>query len=397
MKIIQIGNFPLYQEYVKGGIESSVFGLAREYTNEGHEVIVFDTPRTSVDQDQKEIIHREDREDFVVYRFSAKTSNNKDIMARIPDILKMVLAEEPDICHLHTTGYYSMRMYSVLRRKRIPVVVSAHGLINMESYSEIRRSDFLRTFMLYIMRSVAEFLFITKLRYLIVDTPYVKNAIQRYARQLKIWHKPQCVVIPQGVARPFYEIEADPQPYTMLAVGAIIKRKGYMQLVDVVALLKKMFPEIKLTIVGTVKEIPYYKELKDKIHAKKLDANINIVIDAPFDDLLELYRTSQLFLLGSMEESQGIVLCEAMAVGLPIVATDVGGVRNVVTDGVNGYLSNYGDIHSMVNHILSLLQLEDVRQAMSHKNKEDAEQYRWKSIADKVMEEYEEVLSKMKR
>ena len=97
---------------------------------------------------------------------------------------------------------------------------------------------------------------------------------------------------------------------------------------------------------------------------------------------------ADIFVLHSEEESQGIVFAEAMAVGLPIVATNVGGVPDVVKKGRNGLLSNYSDVDAFANDIVLLLQNETLKAQMSLHNKADASNYNWSVITNRILKIY---------
>jgi L-malate glycosyltransferase len=82
-------------------------------------------------------------------------------------------------------------------------------------------------------------------------------------------------------------------------------------------------------------------------------------------DLVEILQQSDLFLLPSQTESFGLAALEAMACGVPVVASDVGGVAEVVADGQTGFLAAVGDVTSMVGHAHLLLTDESLRRRMS--------------------------------
>lgn len=105
------------------------------------------------------------------------------------------------------------------------------------------------------------------------------------------------------------------------------------------------------------------------------------------------FKRSNVFVLHSEEESQGIVFCEAMACGKPIVATNVGGVPYVVKNGENGYLSNYTDIRQFSENIITIIHNDSLRNKFSVNNRETAKQYSWNIITDKIIEIYNKLLN----
>ena len=82
-------------------------------------------------------------------------------------------------------------------------------------------------------------------------------------------------------------------------------------------------------------------------------------------DLIALLQQSDVFLLPSQTESFGLAALEAMACGIPVVASDVGGVSEVVADGETGFLAAAGDIASMAGHARRLLTDEELRRRMA--------------------------------
>ena len=101
-----------------------------------------------------------------------------------------------------------------------------------------------------------------------------------------------------------------------------------------------------------------------------------------------MYGKSHVFVLHSQEESQGIVFAEAMATGLPVVATRVGGVPDVVEDGKSGLLVDFSDVDSFAGAILELLRDNQYWENMSIRARELSRQYDWGLIANKIELEY---------
>ena len=103
------------------------------------------------------------------------------------------------------------------------------------------------------------------------------------------------------------------------------------------------------------------------------------------------YTDAKLFVLHSREESQGIVFAEAMAIGLPVVATRGGGIPYVVADQKSGLLCPYGDVEAMTDMVAQLL-VDNARwQQYSNSARDIAKGFNWMNIAERIVLLYNEL------
>ncbi len=388
MKIIQVGSYPQNLKCIKGGIESSIFGLSNELKKQ-NEVFVFDLPRKDVTSD---IV--EENDGIVVYRFYSKGTNIMSVL-RCISILKNIKSLRPDICHLHSSNFISLILYILCKFNRIPVLVTIHGLAHIEKRNELNKNFSLRNLFKYVFQSWCEFLLLTFTNQIIVDTKYVAKQINKYRLQKKIFRAPKCIVIPQGVDSSFFSNNPQVvcQKGMILSVGGINARKGHIKLIQSVSIVQKYYPEIKLIIAGTLTDQNYYNQLKSEIKNNDLTKNVSLVVNASSECLYELYSKADLFVLHSQEESQGIVLCEALAMGIPIVATNVGGIPYVIKDKKNGLLSDYNDLNKFAENILYLIGNRDINNLMRSENINSGTKYSWHIITSDIIKVYRKLLN----
>lgn len=382
MKIIQIGPYPLSESMSRGGVEASVYGLSQELAKT-EEVFVMDLPRMDITDCCEEINGHK------IYRFKNPGKHVVDSVKRIPDIIKTIQKIGCDVCHIHGTSVFSWKMYRELERIGMPVVVTVHGLVGVEKQNALRRDFKMKTLYQYLTQSYAERRLIKNAPYLIVDTQYVAEELKKYDGSN---HK--MTVIPQGIDDIFYILSCSETSTEILSVGAFSARKGHKLLIKAFEELLKRGVEAHLTICGTIAEQCYYKELQDYLKNSPFGEQICLKCDLSKEKLYKMYQKAHLFALHSQEESQGIALVEAMAVGLPVVSTKVGGIPDVIEDQETGLLSEYGDVIAFSNSLEALISNKELWTTISDRCRQKSTQYAWSHIAEKVEEVYQKVRDK---
>jgi glycosyltransferase involved in cell wall biosynthesis len=132
------------------------------------------------------------------------------------------------------------------------------------------------------------------------------------------------------------------------AVGRFSEEKGHRYLLEAMSELTRRLPGARLVLVG-------YGALEGDLKSRAAGLGIDgRVTFAGERDSAELLGAFDLFVQPSLYESQGLAILEAMAAGVPVVASDVGGVRDVVRDGVTGLLVPPADPRALATSILRL-------------------------------------------
>lgn len=376
MRIVQIGPFPIDRLLIRGGVEASVYGLATEQAKTSS-VYVIDIPRL----ESKDSIENSDG--LTVYRFHNPGTHQKDSIRRIKDIAEIVHGIKPDICHVHGTGVFSYALIKELKAS-VPLMLTVHGLLGIEKKKALKEHFSFKLIYQFITQNRCERKLLSAQKTIIVDTEYVAETIKKY----HLSRTPRMVVIPQGINDDFYSLECSPTSRTVLSVGSISKRKGHHLLIQAFSLAAEELKDIRLVICGVMADRSYYQSLQSLSGSTHCGDRIVIKSDLQKKDILDYYRNAHVFALHTQEESQGIVFAEAMAAGLPIVSTRVGGVPFVVMDGESGYLTDYGDVEGFAHALIKVFSMRDGWSAMSEKCKQLSRKYSWAMIAEKIESEY---------
>jgi phosphatidyl-myo-inositol alpha-mannosyltransferase len=203
-------------------------------------------------------------------------------------------------------------------------------------------------------------------------------------------------VVPNGVAPEFF---AHPEPLegwkaegpTILFVGRLEPRKGLAYLVRAFLRLKPAFPRLRLLVVGRDDRGQQGKAMA--MVPPRLRTDLVFVGPVPRDDLPSYYASADVFCAPSLGgESFGIVLAEALAVGLPVVCSDIGGYRDVVRDGVDGLLVPPRDPRALAEALAGLLDNPARLAAMGQAAAVAARRYAWEVVAGEVAEVYRAAL-----
>jgi len=150
---------------------------------------------------------------------------------------------------------------------------------------------------------------------------------------------------------------------TVLTVAAIEPRKGLDVLLVAISLLPNKF---KTVIKGSVRDSVYMEKLRVMLKMLKIEDRVNIVTEmVDYDALVSYYDSATLFVFPTREDCLGVVVLEALHSGLPVIATSVGGIPDMVEDGVNGLLVKANDPHELANAISLLLSDKILRRRLA--------------------------------
>jgi glycosyltransferase involved in cell wall biosynthesis len=157
----------------------------------------------------------------------------------------------------------------------------------------------------------------------------------------------------------------DPEAFVVGTVGNLNPQKGHPYFVQAAARLRQVHPNVRFVILGSIHDThPTARDdLLDQGRELGLEPGKDLIIEAPGDEVAELAAAFDVFWLSSVPRSEGVstVVIEAMALGQPVVSTDVGGLRDVVHHGRTGYLVPAQDPEAMVAATIPLLEDPELR------------------------------------
>lgn len=175
----------------------------------------------------------------------------------------------------------------------------------------------------------------------------------------------------------------------VLFVGRLHPVKGVKYLIQAMDVIRRRNAGARLMLVGDGEE---GESLEGLVKELNLEKQITFVGKVPNESIPQYMAASDVLVLPSLSEGFSIVLLEAMASGLSIVATKVGGVPEVIKDGENGFLVESESSKKIAEKVLLLLNNDRLKRQISRNNKEKAKKYSWKKIVEKLEKIYFRVL-----
>ncbi len=175
---------------------------------------------------------------------------------------------------------------------------------------------------------------------------------------------------------------------TVVCVAKFRPEKGHRVLVAAFDLVRQQLPAARLRLVGDGELEP---ELRAEVAARGLGDSVEFTGAVP--QVWPVLATAHVFVLPSLSEAFGIAAAEAMAAGLPVVASDVGGLPELVTPGVTGELFPPGDHEVLARHLIRLLTSSDLRERMGAAAREAARAHSMEQSVSRYVALYDEMLS----
>lgn len=362
-----------YKPYLSG-VTNSAEILVNELRALGHRVYVL-APRypNHVDTDPD------------IFRFPSFAGGYPKFRLAIPIVREIPAV---DIIHSHSPFQAGLAARFVARRRGIPLVYSFHTLFTR--YVHYAR---------FVPRALAKMGIVAYIQSFCRGADRIIAPSDMAKRVLRAWKiKTPVEVIPSGVELHRYpadfeemrknlrhKYDISPKEKVLLYAGRVSKEKNIPFLLK--AFEKLTADGIRLVLVGGG---PLFEKLKIQGSKSK---NIVLTGEVSYPEILGYYLIGDIFVFSSLTETQGLVLAEAKAAGLPIVALFAGGLANTVRSGIDGYLVRR-NLDVFVEHVKRLLEDDSLRLKMSQAAGEDArERFSSVVVAKKIETVYNSLIS----
>jgi L-malate glycosyltransferase len=184
--------------------------------------------------------------------------------------------------------------------------------------------------------------------------------------------------------------KTDPNHFNIICVSRVTPRKGIRFLVQAFKILEARYAHIRMIIAGDGNE---KKSLEQLVRGLGLEDKIVFLGAVPHEKVVEYYQKSNVFVLPSLNEGMSNTMLEALACGLPMVATDTGGTKELITDRKNGLIVKMQDPDDLAEKIEQIILDRELEKQMGIESRILAEQLSWGKVAGEYLDLYEKTIN----
>lgn len=230
-------------------------------------------------------------------------------------------------------------------------------------------------------KGLLRWLLLRRTTHLVVQTVRIKDF---YSAKLQS----RTTIIPNPVTDKVFSLTPTLKQKRIIAVGRLAYQKNYPMMFRAFAKVHHDFPDWQLVVYGNG---PQKEEIRGVI--ERLGMEGHIILAGKSDHVVEEMNKSSLFVMSSDYEGMSNALLEAVCVGLPVISTDVSGAKDLITEGVNGYIVPVGNERALTLALSSMLSSPEKMDEMGRQSKALAPRFR----EEQIVGQWEELIKKVVR
>jgi len=367
-----------YRPFV-GGVPISIDIFAKKFREMGHQVTIFAPKYKELTEDEENVVR------IPSLKVLKHGNNYLPIPVSILSSLKRKFFDlDIDVIHCHHPFFLGRAGQKLGNKYGIPVVYTYHT--RYKEYCHYLPLGVDKVCGVALDKIVGDFCNKSNLIFTPTQgmTDYLKN----------IGVKSDIKVMPTGMDLSNYD-EVEVGDYAsnkgiddnelLLFVSRLATEKNIDFLINSLDSVLKTDSKRKLLIVG---DGPEKENLKEMTRNLGIDKQVEFLGRKERKELIKLYKIADVFVFSSLSETQGMVITEALAGKTPVVALEGTGVKDIITDGEDGYLLQPGDSQGFAHRVDKLLTDKDLYQKMSKKALEKSNQYSIDKLAKDVLGHY---------
>ena len=323
--------------FTMGGAQAFLYNLVKNLDNDIFDIYIIGIKNIGP--------FKEKFKNLSVNTYTLNVTNIYDLHSflRLFRLLKII---NPDI--LHTNLFYSHimgRLVSIFFDFK--VIGTIHNTLHYNLFMKLllKITDFLNDYNIAICKKVKEVLLEKKIsKPNKIKVIYNSVVYDRYQNELDLTE----------IDKYKNDLALKNNDKVLISIGRLEKPKGYLNLIKSIKILDNKYDNYKLLIIGKGN---LYQAIKKEISKNNLEQKIKLLSER--EDIEKLLKISDIYIMSSLWEGLPISLLEAMASGLPVITTDVGGINEVIDNNRNGLLVEPGNIEKLAYEIENILQSDN--------------------------------------
>ena len=386
---MHIANFTNTYLPVISGVVRSIRSFRDELTQQGHNVFIFA-------QEHADYI---DKDPFIFRYPSLPLPTGVDIPAAIPIspfIDRLLPAVKLDVIHTHHPFLLGQTAASKAHELNLPLVFTFHTQYREYTHYIPFSAETVQNFL---KNAVDHWLqdFMRRCQHIIIPSESMRDTlVNEYGL------KNNFTVIPTGIDLDAYRTISGEKmrskrhwekDIVMISVGRLASEKNWTMLLQAVVLVLKEYPQFRLVLIG---DGPDRKSLENLAKELGIRKRVTFVGALPFSETPSYMKAANLFGFASVTETQGLATLEAMAAGLPVVAVNASGTRDILKHGQQGYLVE-NDAQALAAGIKKMLENPDRMQKFAEAAHKKAQSFNIESLTKKLLDVYEQAIRDKKK
>ncbi|MCD4779013.1 MAG: glycosyltransferase [Candidatus Omnitrophica bacterium] len=381
MKILMVTN--TYTPII-GGVERSIKAFASEFKKQGHEVLIGTLEFDGMPENEKGVVRVP-----AIRRF-----NGSDFSVRLPIPLNLssVLDEfKPDIVHSHHPFILGDTALRIANKYQVPLVFTHHTKYEDYTHYVPLDSPAMKKFAIELTTGYAELT-----DHVFAPSQSIKELLLKRGVKTPIDVVPTGVdfdKFSQGDRKNFREkFSINDGDFIVGHIGRLAPEKNLTFLSQCIISFLKQHKQAKFLLVG---KGPSLNEIKNFFKKEGFEERLIYPGVLEGQKLIDAYHAMDIFAFSSKSETQGMVLLEAMAAGVPVVALDASGIGDVIRDKLNGRLVKNEDVEEFKESLNWFFRQTDEQIQILKKNAEEfAASLSMEKTSRKALEIYESLLEK---
>ena len=301
----------------------------------------------------------------------------------IPDLGACIRASKVDVIHAHQLFKLTTLSSAIVSKKLdVPLIVTMHGVIAPEGF---------------LLEGAQQIYYYTLGKMICKIASKIRCLTQRDALDMFRFGCPRekIVIIPNGIDTEKFKPENQGLPNTIFWGGRFVSGKGLEYLIKALKIIEKKHHNFRLIMAG---DGYLFHKIHNLVDDYGLSKNVIFEGRVPHNEIPKFLNSASIYVLPSIREGMPYALLEAMACGRPVVASNIPGINDVITNGENGLLVPPCDPNALANAILRLIEDHALRRKLRRNaRKLMVEKYSWDIIAGRTEKVYYEMAEEANR